>query len=210
MKKLLLSLTAMIAMVATSCVTDATNDLTVGNESVVTFSVESQNASRAIADGTNANTLSYAVYDANDKHLPDLGGEVEDFNGSTTINLTLLNQNEYTIVFWADAENGIYTFDATNKEVRANYAGVNANDDTLDAFYAVVPVEVNGSTVVEAKLTRPFAQVNFATSDIEVAKKAGFNIGTLKSTFTATVPTTLNLLDGTVGEALTEVEFASA
>ena len=208
MKKLLLSLTAMIAMVATSCVTDATNDLTVGNESVVTFSVESQNASRAIADGENANTLSYAVYDAAGNHLSALGGEVAEFNGRTTINLTLLNQNNYTIVFWADAENGIYTFDATNKKVAANYTGVNANDDTLDAFYAVVPVEVNGSTVVTATLTRPFAQVNFATSDIEAAKAAGFDTENLESTFTATVPTELNLLDGTVGE-LAEVVFAS-
>ena len=208
MKKLLLSLTAMIAMVATSCVTDATNDLTVGNESVVTFSVESQNASRAIADGENANTLSYAVYDAAGNHLSALGGEVAEFNGRTTINLTLLNQNNYTIVFWADAENGIYTFVATNKKVAANYTGVNANDDTLDAFYAVVPVEVNGSTVVTATLTRPFAQVNFATSDIEAAKAAGFDTENLESTFTATVPTELNLLDGTVGE-LAEVVFAS-
>ena len=210
MKKLLLSLTAMIALGATSCVTDATNDLTVGNESVVTFSVESQNASRAIADGENANTLSYAVYDAAGNHLSALGGEVEEFNGRTTINLTLLNQNNYTIVFWADAENGIYNFNAAEKIVTANYTGVTANDDTLDAFYAVVPVEVNGSTVVTATLTRPFAQVNFGANDVDAAKKAGFNTDALQSTFTATVPTRLNLLDGTVGEELAEVEFESA
>ena len=213
MKKFLFSLAAMIAMVATSCVTDATNDLSVGGkESVVTFSVESQNVSRAtttIADGKKATRLQYAVYDAAGNHLSALGGEVTDFNGRRTINLTLLNQNNYTIVFWADAENGIYTFDATNKEVTANYTGVNANDDTLDAFYAVVPVEVNGSTVVTATLTRPFAQVNFATNDVKAAEDAGFKIDSLKSTFKATVPTKLNLLDGTLGEELTEVEFAS-
>ena len=204
MKKLLLSLTAMIALVATSCVTDATNDLTVGNESVVTFSVESQNASRAIADGENANTLSYAVYDAAGNHLSALGGEVEEFNGRTTINLTLLNQNNYTIVFWADAQGSIYSFNPATATVTADYnkedeegeSLVLANDDTFDAFYAVVPFRVNGTTLVEAKLKRPFAQVNFATNDIADAATAGFDTENLHSTFTAHIYNSLNLVSG--------------
>ena len=212
MKKLLLSLTAMIAMLATSCVTDATNDLSVGNESVVTFSVESQNASRAdIANGAKATRLQYAVFSADEDGTPitylrDLSSEtkgiVEFENLKASFDLTLLNQNYYTIVFWAYAPGSIYGFDAEHAIVTANYKDedgnsiVNANDDNLDAFYAVVPFRVNGTTVVEAKLKRPFAQVNFATNDVAKAATAGFDTENLHSTFTAHIYNSLNLVSG--------------
>ena len=214
MKKILLSMVAAVAMLATSCVTDATNDLAVGNESVVSFSVESQNASRAttaIADGTKATRLQYAVFSADEDGTPityledlssEVKGTVELKNLKASFDLTLLNQNYYTIVFWADAQSSIYTFDAERATVTATYkdaegnSRVNANDDTLDAFYAVVPFRVNGTTVVEAKLKRPFAQVNFATNDIAAAATAGFDTENLHSTFTAHIYNSLNLVSG--------------
>ena len=201
MKKLLFSLAAMIALVATSCVTDATNDLSVGGkESVVTFSVESQNVSRAdIANGAKATRLQYAVFAGKGEsmsYLETLSGETELTNLKASFDLTLLNQNEYTIVFWADAPGSIYTFTKNSATVTADYSNVTANNDNLDAFYAVKEFRVNGTTVVSATLTRPFAQVNFGANDVEDAENAGFNIGTLQSTFTAYVYNSLNLVSG--------------
>ena len=201
MKKLLFSLAAMIAMVATSCVTDATNDLSVGGkESVVTFSVESQNVSRAdIANGAKATRLQYAVFAGKGEsmsYLETLSGETELIDLKASFDLTLLNQNEYTIVFWADAPGSIYTFTKNSATVAANYSGVKANNDNLDAFYAVKEFKVNGTTVVSATLTRPFAQVNFGANDVDAAAIAGFNTGALQSTFTAYVYNSLNLVSG--------------
>ena len=70
MKKLLFSLAAMVAMVATSCVQADVEDINLGgNEGVVTFVIKtdalgSRTGDAKINDGTKADKLVYGIYDS--------------------------------------------------------------------------------------------------------------------------------------------------
>ena len=65
MKKLLFSLAAIVALVATSCVQADVEDINLGgNEGVVTFVIKTDAlGSRTINDGEKATALSYGIYD---------------------------------------------------------------------------------------------------------------------------------------------------
>lgn len=155
---------AAVAMLAVSC-SKEDNGVSNGNN-FVTFKVTAPElATRAIGDGTTAQTLHYAVYDEAWNHIPAL-------DGTTTINITadvqmeLLDGKVYNFIFWAQNDAAPYTFDAVNKKMTVNYAGIKANDENLDAFYATVEnMKVQGGITKTVELFRPFAQLNIATLD---------------------------------------------
>ena len=82
--------------------------------------------------------------------------------------------------------------------IKVNYEEVNSDDETRDAFYALEDVYVGKNEINRmVVLTRPFAQINFVVTDAESgADFADYNY----SVKVPAVPTTLNTLDGTVGE----------
>ena len=61
------------------------------------------------------------------------------------------------------------------KNVTIDYTKVNNNDESLDAFFHSQKFTVDGSTI-PVKLTRPFAQLNVGTADLEAAKTSGVDI----------------------------------
>ena len=127
-----------------------------------------------------------------------------------TYELKLFKNQTYTLLFWADTK-GAYT---TNDLRAVSVVGSVANTDSRDAFSASV-VDYT-SVVSESKtitLTRPFAQLNIITNDLEALKKEVLNYEKYKPSdlkVVATVPTTFNVQTQTAGEATEQTLTATA
>ena len=182
-------LAAALAMLALGCdkeqVTEAVPD---GTEVSVTFMAELPGMqTKAIGDGLTAKNLSVAVYDdvsnAAGTHIVTLDKTAVFDALHTTVEYSLVKGKTYHFIFWAQAEGAPYTFNPETKKVAINYTGA-ANDEKRDAFYAVKTLKVTGPATEPVQLHRPFAQVNFGTSDSAAATVAG--VTPTASLFTAT------------------------
>ena len=181
---------AALAMLALGCnkeqvAVDGTPD---GEEVAVTFAAELPGTiTKAIGDGLTAKNLSVAVYDdasnAAGTHIVALDKTAVFDALHTTVEYSLVKGKTYHFIFWAQAEGAPYTFNPETKKVAINYTGA-ANDEKRDAFYAVKTLKVTGPATEPVQLHRPFAQVNFGTSDSAAATAAG--VTPTASLFTAT------------------------
>ena len=181
---------AALAMLALGCnkeqvAVDGTPD---GEEVAVTFAAELPGTiTKAIGDGLTAKNLSVAVYDdasnAAGTHIETLDKTAVFDALHTTVEYSLVKGKTYHFIFWAQAEGAPYTFDPETKKVAIDYTGA-ANDEKRDAFYAVKTLKVTGPATEPVQLHRPFAQVNFGTSDSAAATTAG--VTPTASLFTAT------------------------
>ena len=189
---------------ATSCENDL--DLgAAGETSLVSFTVDAPQMSRAYSDGTTATVLQYAVYDAAGNLLPTLTVTDAEIHGSTTVTVQLTTGNSYSIVFWAAAEDAPYTVDFANKTMTVDYANAKSNDEKRDAFYKRHDFTVSGTQNETIELKRPFAQLNIGTSDYTASANAGYT-PTKSSVTVRNIYNKLNLFDGTV-ENPAEVTF---
>ena len=214
-----LAAVAMIALAA-SCSKDAAEAPAVNGDATVTFSVElpgiASRAEAAINDGSKATELYYAVYEAGTVGKTDgqfLFQNKQAINLSTTVNLELVADQTYDIVFWAQAE-GTHTPDLANKSIAMNYAAAVAGaDETRDAFIGFVDnLEIKGSANETVYLKRPFAQLNVALSQgqLAAAEKAGFELKTV--TVKTATHTGFSIAEG-IGDATgthQAVEFQAA
>ena len=181
---------AALAVLALGCnkeqvAVDGTPD---GEEVAVTFAAELPGTvTKAIGDGLTAKNLSVAVYDdasnAAGTHILALDKTAVFDALHTTVEYSLVKGKTYHFIFWAQAEGAPYTFDPETKKVAIDYTGA-ANDEKRDAFYAVKALKVTGPATEPVQLHRPFAQVNFGTSDSAAATTAG--VTPTASLFTAT------------------------
>ena len=181
---------AALAMLALGCnkeqvAVDGTPD---GEEVAVTFAAELPGTiTKAIGDGLTAKNLSVAVYDdasnAAGTHIVTLDKTAVFDALHTTVEYSLVKGKTYHFIFWAQAEGAPYTFNPETKKVAIDYTGA-ANDEKRDAFYAVKTLKVTGPATEPVQLHRPFAQVNFGTSDSAAATTAG--VTPTASLFTAT------------------------
>ena len=181
---------AALAVLALGCnkeqvAVDGTPD---GEEVAVTFAAELPGTiTKAIGDGLTAKNLSVAVYDdasnAAGTHIVTLDKTAVFDALHTTVEYSLVKGKTYHFIFWAQAEGAPYTFNPETKKVAINYTGA-ANDEKRDAFYAVKTLKVTGPATEPVQLHRPFAQVNFGTSDSAAATVAG--VTPTASLFTAT------------------------
>ena len=173
MKKNLLftALAATTLLFATSCQQDEV--FVDGNEATVTFEVGTPEiATRAFSKGEKATKLQYAVYDAEFNYVDREGlhGTI-DFNKQANVPLQLAAGKTYKVLFWADAygnaQDAPYTVDFAALKMNVNYTGAVCNDESRDAFYNFVTVEVDqANKTQEVTLTRPFAQLNIGTDDL--------------------------------------------
>ena len=209
---------AVAALFATSCVTDTTSDVAVtGGECDVTLSVVAPGAdSRTIGDGLKALKLTCGVYDADWNYLTSVDGNFDGASTTTTLSMRLVKGKKYNFVFWAQNPNAPYTLDLGTvgvasepiitvdyTDVTTNESNVTANEDNLDAFFGRLEnYTVNGTVNETIYLKRPFAQINFGTSDEEAAKEFGFNVidasADAKVTVSTMAYTTLSLRYGRV------------
>ena len=190
MKQTKYILAAALAVLALGCnkeqvAVDGTPD---GEEVAVTFAAELPGTiTKAIGDGLTAKNLSVAVYDdvsnAAGTHIVTLDKTAVFDALHTTVEYSLVKGKTYHFIFWAQAEGAPYTFDPETKKVAINSTGA-ANDEKRDAFYAVKTLKVTGPATEPVQLHRPFAQVNFGTSDSAAATVAG--VTPTASLFTAT------------------------
>lgn len=170
--------------------------------------------------GTTEGTFLGGKFEADDDILLPGGvapqivpGTTEDGMRKWDVTITLVKNFKYDIVFWAQTvpAQGLspYTFVPEDAQIVATYAG-DANDESRDAFYFLCDdYNVMNPTDSKVPLVRPFAQINLGAADYDALTHLGITdltsaISSAKAT--ATVPNTLNLLDGSV-EGAEEVSF---
>lgn len=177
MKKLLLGVLAIVAMVATSCESNLEQGVNGGETSTVTFNVTSPELNtRVYSDGTTATHLQYAVYDAQQNILDAFTTTNETINLQKQVTLQLTTGNTYYVLFWAAAPGAPYIVDLENKTLEIDYTGAKCNDETRDAFYCYKSFTVTGAINVDVELKRPFAQLNVGTNDFATSTTAGYTV----------------------------------
>ena len=184
MKKIFKTLSAsvLMALALTACQKEEFG----GNEAegIYTFEVSADNiATKATIDrdgnGTAVNRFIMEVYLAKTTgELVLLDRQVKAPTAaspkSTSFNLTLIKDQEYKVLFWADkgtdAMGDLYYKTTDNlQNVSFLNAARTGNNDALDAFSKMEVITREESKVgfsKSVKLTRPFGQVNFITTDI--------------------------------------------
>ena len=175
MKKLFYSASALVALLlAASCQQENLEPEV--SASSVTYSVEvPQVETKAIGDGQNVNQLIYEVWrtaSKNDKTLTEAPGTERLFvgeavveNGKATFQVDLVNDQNYTLLFWAQVKDkGFYnTSDLKNVTFNGGKKWV-ANDDARAAFYGIDHIDGENPKAEETvELTRPFAQLNLGS-----------------------------------------------
>lgn len=200
MKKFLTNIIAVIGILSilftASCSRVENPDLQ-GMESEVTFSVTTPDLlTRANnGDGTQATDLTVAVFDQNNAPLFTETATME--NKSATVTLSLVNGMEYNIVFWAQSDCQAYSFDTNDGSLSIDYSEATANNEKMDAFWAVKNYTVQGAKSETVTLTRPFAQLNIAAKDGDKAAASGVVV-TKTSVTVKQVFSQMNLLSGEV------------
>ena len=168
---------------------------------------------RAFADGLTADNLEMAVYDAETGNLVQTPAAVSFGNSlSTKVSLNLANGRAYKIAFFAHKAGGAYSFSADEANIKVDYTKMNAdyNTDNYDCFYKLYETEVISGAISETiTLTRPVAQVNWGTSDLEhpgvvAADAYGANAAKLVTKVSAKAFTEFSLLDSDVVEGTDE------
>ncbi len=198
---------------AASCQKESAN----AGEAVVTLSVEvpASLETKAIAKAENADIVYYEVWNADwSKQLfpvdnAALASEKVE-NKTATVELTLVADQTYNFIFWAQNEAcGAYDVNEL-KKVKVNYDVISAdgNNDVYDAYYAVKALTVTGPINETITLYRPFAQLNFGASKME-SDLGAIKIGTTAVTVDG-LATVFNTIAG-VGEtpATAPVTFAA-
>ena len=154
-----------------------------GKGNVVTFevSVPEGVATRSYtADGSNVNDLVYAVYSTEATTLEDAqNGPLKFFyavnettgtsfsDGKSVVSLELLNNQNYLILFWAQSNDAWVSAQGSDIDLlHVTYpSSMSANNMHLEAFSGVAFIQnVKGARKETVKLTRPFAQINLATT----------------------------------------------
>ena len=216
-----LAICALAALTFASCQKENAGGNMDDQSSVVSINLTSPlMGTKAFADGNTVNVVHVHVYKvgANNSGLtyiapgtsPDVtpSQDVEMRGGRATYSTRLVTGQTYTFVFWAEKkDNGHYAYDPATQTIAVNYTNAAGNDETRDAFYAVLKnVQITGAYSQSVELKRPFAQVNFGVTDEDkdAAEDAGFIVS--KAAVKCTnVADRLNLLTGTASGSVPNV-----
>ena len=214
MKKYFYSLLAATGLLlATSCSQDDLVNETGSESKVVTFKVNlpDQATSRAVGEGANATALIFAMYEegsdevviAKDTYESDTDNDQtisRKNDGSFEVKVPMAKDIKYDLLFLAyNPGNCAFNIasdpEDTDLKALSFKNKLTANLDAYDAFVGVKKSQgITASGTNSVTLTRPFAQVNAATSDKDDA-------ALLKSTVTTSefriygVPSTYNVFE---------------
>lgn len=218
MKKLFIYLSvALFAMAAVSCQKEfgVAED---GNGNV-TFSIHTPDVNtRAIADGENVNIVYYEIYKNEKNHknsvnggYPLIDGVIKNFTSGAVLSLNLLQDQNYIALFWAEVDGKKY-YDVTDlRDVKVDYNGVYANDESRAAFCQKLEFSTSKSYSDKVELVRPFAQINLGTTLSSIDKNViGYDLE-LKQSYMEVdgVGTNFNVASMTTGSGSTSVKFAN-
>ena len=205
MKKSLLYVLAAMAFIVGAC----QKENSLGNQADVTFTVDLpvELSTKAIGDGTSATELYYAVFSQKGEYVQSLAqtAPVPVVGKTATLELKLVRNYTYSLVFWAQAPGAPYTFTPETGTVAVDYAG-KANDETRDAFCKMHTFTVPDAATFDENVTlkRPFAQINFGAADFGQITELGLD---MTSTVTISgLADTYDILNGVVsGDASTQL-----
>ena len=176
MKKILL-LAALAAAVFTvgSCQKEIAY---LDGDTKVTFEVSTGDiATKTIADGTNISVLHWELYGADIRTAQAPYGEdtVVDTDGDKkfTVELTLVADQDYNIVFWAETEDGQahYVTDDLRSVKIKSYTDETANDESRAAFFATYAFHPQSGQSINETITlyRPFSQINLGATNYDTS-----------------------------------------
>ena len=227
MKKILLFASALAGLfLAGSCQRE---NLEPQADKQVTFTIEAPAAmqTKAIADGLNVDELIYEVWiTGQSQNVTDLSGATKLYQAKTDkktvadgkvsfkITLDLVNDQNFTVLFWAQKK-GINVYNTANltgvtyTNTAAN--AYSANDNQLDAFYGKAFVSDGQTATPTVTLKRPFAQVNLCTLNNKDAAQTSdnYNISLVSSKMALVkVPTVFNVATSAATEEK-PMEFAA-
>ena len=159
----------LLALLLVACEQDNVITQQPQTEVEVTFNFEFEDVAvtRAISDGTTADELMYAIFNADNNELVISKTTKTNASGATTSSglttrMTLTEGLTYKAVFWLQSsQTDAYTVTEEMK-VTVSYAG-KCNDETRDAFYGVSKEFTVDDAAVGVVLRRPFAQLNAGT-----------------------------------------------
>ena len=224
MKKLIYCALALAAgLFATSCQQE--NLEPVAQEGTVTYTIEvPEVVTKAIADGKNVNRLFYEVYvttsegqdnlfeNANLLYKKDVAMEsVTGPTARTSVTLNLLQNQYYTVLFWAqcgEAEAGLYNVNDLRAVTYREGVAVKANHEDYAAFYAVDCISDKTPRSKTVYLKRPFAQLNIGTLNTVGNEEYPYTVTMTQSKVTVKkVPTVFNVATSEV-DGETDFTFA--
>ena len=214
MKKILLFAAAAVAMLsAGSCQKEISY---LDGDTTVKFEVSAGAVlTKAIADASNISVLHWELYGADiaTAKTPYGEGKITDNDGDKkfTLDLRLVADQEYNIVFWAETDEGTNHY--VTEDLRCvkikTYTDENANDESRAAFFGVKNFKTqNGVSLKEAVLLyRPFSQINLGATTYETSLNLvnGGNIKVESSEMTVT--SIANAFDTLNGEGVLLDEF---
>lgn len=208
MKKFLYTVLAAAAVLATAaCQREQQNEAQDEGLVDVTFDIGFDGMqTKAFADGKAVHALNWYVYHMEGEtptYLESASGNKADAfsgtEGKENVTIRLVRGEKYKVVFWAKnaAAATAYSIATETGVLTVNVEGLKANDDTRDAFYAVVDVK-DPSTAISVPLKRPFAQVNVFTTEADWTAASANGITAIRSDMTVKAPTQMNLITGVV------------
>ena len=210
MKKFIIYAVAALALVV-SCQKNYGPGL--GGDAVVKFTVAAGDvATKAdIADGTNVDILYYEIY--GDLAKAPLGkGNVTRTGGNFHVELKLVADQIYNIIFWAQVDGTDYYEwdDLRNVKIKFHIEDELANDEDRAAFFRVYNFTTENGKVIDEDvyLFRPFAQVNVGATTIDTDLNlvdGGLKVTGSKMTF-SNAATSFNTVKG-IGEGEQEISF---
>ena len=172
MKKILLFASALAGLFFASCQRENLEPMAGG---AVTFTVTTPGGidTRTIADGENVNKVHWAVYKTNSNEEfavagndgPLAQGAVDMTAKSATVEMDLLQDQYYTVIFWAQVEEAGHYEIGDLRNITAKETTVDGNDESRAAFYAVKEFNTKTQQNYEVTLYRPFAQLNLGTTN---------------------------------------------
>lgn len=220
MKKLLYPAAALSTLLALASCSNEDTPFNGNDGNGVSFRVEvpASLATRATFGDesmVSLNNLQWSVYDMKDEANPVLvfsSANKSAFQSNQkyeNVNLQLVKGAKYQVVFFADnEENKVVT--CTDGLVNVNYNEAKSNTANEDAFVGkssvfTVPETGYSETVT---LTRPFAQLNWGTDDINAESvKPLLNSTTATVKIEGTVHDALNILTGELSGEINELTF---
>ena len=203
---------ALVAFAAVACQKEQLSDSSAEGTESVTFTVQTEVGTKAVADedglAAKIDQVLVAVYmkDGDTFRLYDEPvATYTAFNKQATFSVNLIRKQTYQIVVWAQKSGAYVCTNGLQSIVRSSEKASVCNDDELDAFYAsheYVQGSPSASTSIQAK--RPFAQLNLITKDL----RTGFEPTNVTVTYVS--DTKFNALTGLSSEpAATAVTYSA-
>ena len=212
MKKILLFASALAGLfLAASCQQENLEPEQMAGTVKFTIEAPGAMATKAIADGMNVNEVHYEVYknvEGVDHALldptsePMAKGVVAMENKKANITLDLLQDQEYTVIFWAQVE-GTGHYDTSDLRCVAFEGEVDANDESRAAFFKRFDFDTyEHKDYANIMLRRPFAQLNLLTTmeslkPVSTGQTSGYEIDAKESEIIVSgLATSFNTVDG--------------